>query len=116
MSSHSTDSYSDSKHLTFQENDEPQASRDQYQDYSDKVIDAEPEPQSPIGEDGRPSMQTVSETWSGYHRDTNECTEFCQDCCICFGACDACCPSTGEGCLSSTAAFFGNIMVGFCKC
>lgn len=105
MSRPSTDtSYQESKLITFPDNSE------------DRVISDELQPQLPIGEASRPSMQTVSETWSAYHRDTNECTEFCQDCLICFGACEACCPSTGEGCLSSTAAFFGNIMVGFCKC
>lgn len=113
MSNASTDSDSDQKQSPFLNNEEPLAPAHVYED---KPIAVEPEPQSPMGTDARPSMQTVSETWSGYHRETNECTEFCQDYFICFGACDACCPSTGEGCLSSTAAFFGNIMVGFCKC
>lgn len=67
-------------------------------------------------DDDRETIATVTDNASGYQRDTNECTEFCIDLFNCFGACDACCPLTGEGCLSTTAAFLGNICVGCIKC
>lgn len=80
------------------------------------------EPESPTMDaprrsSGQESSSTdYSDNHSGYHRDTNECTEFCFDLFQCFGACEACCPLSGEGCLSSTAAFFGNICVTCWKC
>ncbi|CAI5759440.1 unnamed protein product [Candida verbasci] len=52
---------------------------------------------------------------SGYERDTNECSEFCIEFCTCFGVVD-CCPRTGEGCLTTTATFIGNLIFGCCKC
>lgn len=70
--------------------------------------------QTPNGDDH--TIHTASDAQSGYHRDTNECTEFCQDFVTCFGACDACCPSSGEGCLSSFALFVGNLCFACCKC
>lgn len=66
-------------------------------------------------EDGRSSF-TISEAGSGYQRDTNECTEFCLEFFTCFGLCDACCPSNGEGCVTSVATFCGNLFFSCCKC
>ncbi|CAK9441316.1 uncharacterized protein LODBEIA_P51850 [Lodderomyces beijingensis] len=52
---------------------------------------------------------------SGYHRkDGDECTEFCTECCLCFGVVD-CCPRSGAGCLTSVATFIGNLLFGCCK-
>lgn len=84
-------------------------------------ITLEPEPKSMDGvrssdDDDRHTVETYSDDASGYERELNECTEFCLDLFTCFGAFDACCPATGEGCCSSTAAFFGNICVGLFKC
>lgn len=64
----------------------------------------------------RQTMATVEDNESGYHGESNECIDFCQDFFMCFGACSACCPSSGEGCLSSLAAFFGNLCFACCKC
>lgn len=64
----------------------------------------------------RETIATFRDEESGYQRDTNECTEFCMDFFICFGACEACCPLSGEGFFSSLAAFCGNICVGLRKC
>lgn len=91
---------------------------DQYSNSNEKVISSEPEPNNEMYRDysGRSSMQTHTTDASGYHRESNECVEFCADLFICFGACDACCPASGEGCLTSTAAFCGNICVGMFKC
>lgn len=80
---------------------------------------AEPITQEPLAVTmGRRSEQTFtdSDMESGYHRETNECTDFCEDCVICFGVCDACCPSSGEGCLSTIALFLGNLCFACCKC
>lgn len=79
------------------------------------------EPQAPSMDRARQSIGgetilTMDDNQSGYHRESNECTEFCADLFMCFGACDACCPLSGEGCLSSMAAFFGNICVTCWKC
>lgn len=66
----------------------------------------------------RSSMDDVSafsDGASGYRRETNECTEFCIDCFLCFGTFDECCPSSGEGCLTTAATFVGNILFGCCK-
>ncbi|CAK7893911.1 hypothetical protein CAAN1_02S08438 [[Candida] anglica] len=62
------------------------------------------------------SNQTLSEVGSGYERDNNECAEFCIEFASCFGLFDSCCPSDGEGCLTSTATFCGNILFSCCKC
>lgn len=45
----------------------------------------------------------------------NECGMFCIDCLTCFGALDFCLPNGGEGCLSNTVTFIGNIFLGCCK-
>lgn len=66
-------------------------------------------------EDSRSSI-TLSDAGSGYQRDSNECTEFCIEFCSCFGTFDACCPSDGEGCLTSFATFCGNLIFSCCKC
>lgn len=71
---------------------------------------------SDSSDDDRSSYSGISLTHSGYDRDSNECTEFCTECVTCFGMFSACCPSSGEGCLTSTAVFFGNILFGCCKC
>ncbi|RCK59382.1 hypothetical protein Cantr_07050 [Candida viswanathii] len=52
---------------------------------------------------------------SGYHREHNECTEFCVECCTCFGVVD-CCPRSGEGCVTNMATFIGNMLFACCKC
>ncbi|KAI5955286.1 hypothetical protein KGF54_001847 [Candida jiufengensis] len=52
---------------------------------------------------------------SGYHREGNECTEFCIEFCTCFGVVD-CCPNNGDGCVTSVATFVGNLIFGCCKC
>lgn len=62
------------------------------------------------------SSYTLSEAGSGYDEDTNECSEFCMDCCACFGLLDACCPSDTDGCISSTAIFLGNVCFSCCRC
>lgn len=62
------------------------------------------------------SSYTLSELGSGYNREENECTEFCLDFCTCFGLFDNCCPTDGEGCLTTTATFIGNIIFSCCKC
>lgn len=61
-------------------------------------------------------FQSVSEVGSGFAREQNECTEFCIELFSCFGLCETCCPSSGEGCLTTCATIFGNILVGCCKC
>ncbi|KAM9892307.1 hypothetical protein OXX79_010110 [Metschnikowia pulcherrima] len=87
---------------------------------ANEPITQEPKPatmdMSRASEGDRETIETYADDASGYQRETNECTEFCLDLFTCFGACDACCPSTGEGCLSSTAAFFGGLCVGCLKC
>lgn len=80
----------------------------------DNAITTEPETASM--KEARTSLSTFNDDASGYQRDSNECTEFCMDLFICFGACDACCPLSGEGCLSSLAAFVGNLCFACCKC
>lgn len=84
-----------------------------------EAITSEPKPQSmdarPSNDDRR-TISTYSDLGSGYDRDNNECTEFCTDLFMCFGACDACCPASGEGCLSSFAAFVGGLCVACCRC
>lgn len=72
--------------------------------------------QSSVSSSDDSSSITVSETGSGYQRDNNECTEFCIELAMCFGMFEACCPSDGEGCLTSTATFCGNILFACCKC
>lgn len=67
-------------------------------------------------DDDRSSLSDFSQAPSGYERETNECTEFCMECVTCFGMFSTCCPSSGEGCLTSTAVFCGNILFGCCKC
>ncbi|SGZ55064.1 CIC11C00000004534 [Sungouiella intermedia] len=83
------------------------------------AITSEPKPQTMEArqsEDGGRTISTYSDNESGYQRESNECTEFCMDFFICFGACDACCPASGEGCLSSFAAFVGGLCFACCKC
>lgn len=63
---------------------------------------------------GRSSI-TVSEVGSGYVNDTNDCTDFCMDFLVCFGLLDTCCPSDGEGYVTTAAAFCGNILFSCCK-
>lgn len=60
--------------------------------------------------------ETYKDDCSGYQRERNECTEFFLDYAVCFGAFDACCPLSGEGCFSSCASFWGNICVALKKC
>ncbi|GEQ72027.1 hypothetical protein JCM33374_g5713 [Metschnikowia sp. JCM 33374] len=87
---------------------------------TDLPITQEPKPTSMDmsrgSQDDRDTIQTYDDDASGYQRETNECSEFCIDLFSCFGACDVCCPSTGEGCLSTTAAFLGGLCVGCLKC
>ncbi|KAF6069986.1 hypothetical protein FOB64_002684 [Candida albicans] len=52
---------------------------------------------------------------SGYQRESNECTEFCIECCTCFGVLN-CCPNNGEGCVTNMATFIGNMLFACCKC
>lgn len=52
---------------------------------------------------------------SGYHREHNECTEFCIECSSCFGVVN-CCPKSGEGCITTMATFIGNMLFACCKC
>ncbi|RKP30480.1 hypothetical protein METBISCDRAFT_16262, partial [Metschnikowia bicuspidata] len=59
---------------------------------------------------------TFNDKESGYRRENNECTDLFMDCFKCFGACDACCPASGEGFFRRAAAFCGNICVGIRKC
>lgn len=60
--------------------------------------------------------ESVSEVGSGFQRDQNECTEFCIEFLSCFGLCETCCPSSGEGFLTTCATICGNVLVGCCKC
>ncbi|KAK6464128.1 hypothetical protein DFJ63DRAFT_61065 [Scheffersomyces coipomensis] len=53
---------------------------------------------------------------SGYERESNECTEFCIEFFTCFGLFNACCPANGEGCITTSATFCGNILFACCKC
>lgn len=64
----------------------------------------------------RETIETFKDNESGYQRESHECTEFCIDFFMCFGACDACCPLNGEGFFSSAAAFCANICVSMRKC
>lgn len=81
------------------------------------LVTNEPEATPPMRASiGGQSTATYEDTTSGYHRETNECTEFCMDLWICFGACDAFCPQSGEGCMSGWAAFCGNLCFSCCKC
>ncbi|KAK6203490.1 uncharacterized protein RJT21DRAFT_113388 [Scheffersomyces amazonensis] len=59
---------------------------------------------------------SLDDNHSGYERHANECTEFCIELFTCFGLFNACCPANGEGCLTSTATFCGNILFACCKC
>lgn len=52
---------------------------------------------------------------SGYQREHNECTEFCVECCTCFGVV-SCCSRSGEGCITTMATFIGNMLFACCKC
>lgn len=81
-----------------------------------ELVNLEPSRQADM--EYRPSMDVKSEFSdgaSGYRRDSNECTEFCIDCFLCFGTFDECCPSSGEGCLTTTATLVGNILFVCCK-
>lgn len=64
----------------------------------------------------RETITTFEDNESGYHRESNECTEFCMDFFMCFGACDSCCPLSGEGFFSGAAAFCGNLCISLRKC
>lgn len=77
-------------------------------------ITTEPEAVSMV--EDRHTVSTFDDDASGYHRESNECTEFCVDLLTCFGLLGDCCPLTGEGCLTNTGTFIGNLCVGCCKC
>lgn len=81
---------------------------------SDEPITAEPEAVS-MNEDTL-SLSTYNDNESGYKRESNECTEFFVDLFTCFGLLGDCCPLSGEGCLTNTGIFIGNLCVSCCKC
>ncbi len=91
------------------------------------VVDLPPQPQpemrltSPTAEERRSSESSSSsesgdDNQSGYAGDQNECTEFCADFVTCFGMFEACCPSSGEGCLTTCATICGNVLLSCCRC
>ncbi|KAK6454844.1 uncharacterized protein RJT20DRAFT_129465 [Scheffersomyces xylosifermentans] len=62
------------------------------------------------------SSSDQSDAASGYERESNECTEFCIECCSCFGLFAGCCPADSDSCVTTVATFCGNILMSCCKC
>ncbi|EAZ63912.1 putative suppressor of mutant AC40 subunit of RNA polymerase I and III (high serine) [Scheffersomyces stipitis CBS 6054] len=93
----------------------------------EKAISSEPQPTNEMSlsqakdeADNNSSISSSSsdndDAASGYERESNECTEFCIECCNCFGLFSGCCPNDSEGCITTVATFFGNILFACCKC
>lgn len=62
------------------------------------------------------SSYTLSEAGSGYDKEQNECADFCLDLFSCFGLLEACCPTDGDGCVTTFAVCLGNVIFGCCRC
>ncbi|ODV81733.1 glycoside hydrolase family 17 protein [Suhomyces tanzawaensis NRRL Y-17324] len=85
-------------------------------EYNDDTISNEPKPNpgmslhpnrdSSSSDEGSSYMDMAS----GYDQNLNECTEFCIELSTCFGLLETCCPANGEGCLTTSAVFCGNIL------
>ncbi|RLV93274.1 hypothetical protein JA1_002602 [Spathaspora sp. JA1] len=87
----------------------------QQQQEQQREQNSDPQQYSKTHESTSDSESEFTDSASGYYRESNECGEFVTSCCTCFGTLDTCLPKNGEGCLTSTLTFIGNILFGCCK-